>query len=122
MNKAKQGFHILAKTAVLAFKGSFYEGAEVRVRLNVPLGTVLEISILGAQGDPDSLKRAMRLFGEHALLEWNLVDEAGDPIPASADGMLAIDAGLAALIISEWTQAVRSVPRPLSEPSTSGST
>jgi len=52
------------------------------------------------------------------LMEWNLEDASGGPVPATGDGMLQIPLSLAMLIVQHWIEAVSAVPAPL--PETSG--
>jgi len=51
------------------------------------------------------------------LMEWNLEDASGEPVPANGAGMLQIPLSLAMLIVQHWIEAVSAVPAPLSETS-----
>ena len=58
------------------------------------------------------------LFGGDVLMDWNLEDDAGQPIPANGEGMLEIPLSLAMLVVQHWVEAVSGVSSPL--PETSG--
>jgi hypothetical protein len=68
-----------------------------------------------AQGEDQEVMA--RLFGQNVLMDWNLEDDDGQPIPADGDGMLAIPLELTNLIVQHWVEAVSGVPAPLEAPS-----
>ena len=110
----RKGFRLPEKTARITFEGTDYDGAEIRVLLSVTFGKFIALRE-SAQGE-DQEKMA-RLFGEDVLMDWNLEDADGKPIPADGDGMLAIPLELTNLVVQHWVEAVAGVPGPLSEPS-----
>ena len=109
-----KGFRIPAQTAHITFSGTDYDGAEIWVRLNVSFAHYIELR-KAAEGDDHALMA--KLFGAECLIEWNLEDDHGDPVPATGDGMLQIPLSLAMLIVQHWIEAVADVPAPLAPPS-----
>ena len=112
--KARKGFRIPDQTAHLTFSGTDYDGAEIWVRLNVSFAHYIALRE-AAEGD-DQAKMA-ELFGGEILMEWNLEDASGEPVPTTGDGMLQIPPSLAMLIVQHWIEAVSAVPVPLEPPS-----
>jgi hypothetical protein len=117
----KKGFRLPARTALLDFSGTEYDGAVVRVRLNVPLRLLLELQAI-EQGDSGEVKEGFLKFAREALVDWNLEGEDGQPIPATAEGILNVSTAFATYLISQWSQVVARPPAPLAGPSANGST
>jgi hypothetical protein len=115
----KKGFRIPDQTAHITFNGTDYDGAEIWVRLNVSFAHYIALRE-AAEGD-DQAKMA-ELFGSEVLMEWNLEDASGEPVPTTGDGMLQIPLSLAMLIVQHWIEAVSGVPAPLEPPSADFST
>ena len=114
-----RGYRIPKRTARIVFDGGEYEGAEVRTQLDVPIGLFLEIQDLV---NNDRALQVFERFGDGALVDWNLEDDNGKPIPATGKGMLAIPAALANIIIEQWVEAVANPPAPLPRSSGNGNT
>ena len=112
--KARKGFRLPERTAGITFEGTTYDGAEIRVRLSVTFAQFIALRE-SAQGEDQ--EGMARLFGDNVLMEWNLEDADGEPIPADGDGMLAIPLELTNLIVQHWVEEVAGVPAPLSRPS-----
>ena len=110
----RKGFRIPERTALINFQGTDYDGAEIRVRLSVTFAQFIALRE-SAQGEDQ--EGMARLFGETVLMDWNLEDADGKPIPADGDGMLAIPLELTNLVVQHWVEEVAGVPSPLSEPS-----
>jgi len=113
--KPRKGFRIPDQTAHITFSGTDYDGAEIWVKLNVSFAHYIALRE-AAEGDDQA--RMAELFGGEVLMEWNLEDASGGPVPATGDGMLQIPLSLAMLIVQHWIEAVSAVPAPL--PETSG--
>jgi hypothetical protein len=62
-----------------------------------------------AQDDLAALGEAFQRFGDHVLLEWNVVDAQGNPVPATGEGVLSQPPELVLDLIVQWTEA-RQVP------------
>ena len=112
--KEKKGFRIPERTALINFAGTDYDGAEITLLLSVSFAQFLALRE-SAQGEDQ--EGMARLFGENVLMEWNLEDDAGQPIPATGDGMLAIPLELTNLVVQHWVEAVAGVSAPLETPS-----
>ncbi len=56
-----------------------------------------------------------------ALVSWNLEDDAGEPVPATAAGVGALDSALFTRLLRAWLTGLVSVPPPLPRPSANGS-
>ena len=112
--QTKKGFRIPDQTAHITFSGTDYDGAEIWVKLNVSFAHYIALRE-AAEGD-DQAKMAS-LFGSEVLMEWNLEDASGKPVPATGAGMLQIPLSLAMLIVQHWIEAVSAVPAPLAETS-----
>ena len=112
--KARTGFRIPERTALITFEGTDYDGAEIQLRLSVSFAQFIALRE-SAQGEDQ--EGMARLFGDNVLMEWNLEDDAGQPIPATGDGMLAIPLDLTNLVVQHWVEAVAGVSAPLAPPS-----
>ena len=110
------GFRIPERTARLVFDGD-YQGLEVVVRLNIPLGVFLHIQDLITKGETGETLKA---FADVALLAWNMEDDGGQPIPAHAEGILRVDMDMATRIITEWHKVMVNPPDPLAVKSADG--
>lgn len=104
---SNMGFEIPKRTLDMTFKGTDYDGAEIKVRLDAPVGLLIEIQDLS-----DNPLKLYTKFGEALLLSWNL-EEEGVAIPIGAEGMSAIPSALANIIINSWIEAASAVPAPL---------
>ena len=101
------GFKLPQRTARLVFEGDF-EGAEVRVRLDQPLGALMQAQRLQAGRDTEGLCE----FLAGLLLDWNVEDDAG-PLPATVAGLMRCTPAFVNLLIDEWLKAQAIVPAPL---------
>ena len=114
-----KGFRIPDQTAHITFSGTDYDGAEIWVKLNVSFAHYIALRE-AAEGD-DQAKMA-ELFGSEVLMEWNLEDASGEPVPANGAWMLQIPLSLAMLIVQHWIEAVSGVEAPLEPQSSDFST
>jgi hypothetical protein len=99
---------------------SRWSGLEVVLR-GMTIAELEEIAALKEKvSDTSNLQQIMPLLDvlERALIEWNLEDERGEPIPTS--DLREQDMAMIMVIIAEWTQVVGDVPAPLSPPSPVG--
>ena len=110
----RKGFRLPERTAKINFQGTDYDGAEIQLRLSVSFAQFIALRE-SAQGEDQ--EGMARLFGETVLMDWNLEDADGEPIPSDGDGMLAIPLELTNLIVQHWVEAVSGVPAPLEPPS-----
>ena len=117
----KKGFRIPDKIAVITFEGTDYDGAEIRAKLNVNFRYFSEIQAAISEDSTNGL-RVAELFGDHALIDWNLEDDDGNPVPANAEGMTMIPVELVNLMVGNWAEAVSDIPDPLEKISSDIST
>ena len=69
--------------------------------------------------DGQRIKDAFSFFAQF-LVEWNLEEEDGTPIPCTPDGLLAQEYELVIAIINAWVSAVHNVSPSLKERSNDG--
>jgi hypothetical protein len=139
---AAPGFRPKRRVYVLDFTGdSELDGAIIRAR-GTSLGAVLGLGEMAeslrtvgpavtAGGDPDAqaealpaaLKALEGVFEPFlgALVSWNLVDDAGAPLPATRAGLLTLEPSHVMRIVTAWQKAVSDVPDALGKALTSGS-
>ena len=126
-DKRKKGYQLPPRTALVAFEGTDYDGAEVRLRLGGSLRAYFDI-VSGreaAEERPRTLEETEAVYRRFAerLVSWNLVDKSGDPIPATYDGLIDLDDMAFVFALIEASQnAVGGVSAPLVEPSANGAT
>lgn len=100
------GYRPERRVYLLRFEAPEMAGLTVRTRA-IPFGILTQAVKLGRQGltldDLDTVDRIFDSFAD-ALIEWNLLDEDGHPVPATADGLAAQDLDLVLTIIMAWTQ------------------
>ena len=56
------------------------------------------------------------------MIDWNLEDDDGNPVPANAEGMTMIPVELVNLMVGHWAEAVSDIPDPLEKTSSDIST
>lgn len=112
-------FRLQPRTALLQFEGH-YEGAEIRVRLNVPLETWFRVQAFLEEAKTDA-EKAIGLLAE-LLVSWNLQDEQGNDLPANREGIGQMYPDLLLLTLVQWYQAASEPSGPLASASVNGST
>lgn len=76
--------------------------------------------------DPDRLKRvaeavkALADFLLKAILDWNIEEDDGTPVPVNRDEILGLDPEAFMRVVDEWLDAVAGVSDPLSSTSSDG--
>ena len=113
------GFKIAAaseRRAVLVFEGD-YKGAEVPVRLNVPMQVFIEARKVT---DPPDWGPFLAMFVAEVVRGWTLEDDDGQPIPVSAERLAAVPVDFLMRLVTEWAGQVGSVAAPLVSPSSNG--
>jgi hypothetical protein len=111
VNGFNQAFRIPKRTARLVFIND-YEGAEVVVRLDVPVGTFLQINDMVSH---EQQLQVFEVFGEKILDSWNLSDDDGNTIEANGNGMNSIPIDLANQILQQWVEVAVQPSLPLDE-------
>ena len=113
------GFKIAAaseRRATLVFEGD-YKGAEVTVRLSVPMRVFIEARKTAESHDWEPF---LAMFVAEVVRDWNLEDNDGQPIPVSAEGLAAVPVDFLMRLVTEWAGQVGSVAAPLVSPSSNG--
>jgi len=110
----------------LRFEDEEYDGLVVKVR-STNVQRLLEFMrfLAGLSDDDltaDDVERLAGLFESFAevLQEWNVQDEAGEPVPATLEGVYTQDADFVMDIMRVWFQAVTQPPAPLPATSSAG--
>lgn len=102
------------------FEGTEIEGAEIVCVGRYRLGRILPFARMTESGDLADAETALRQFGDEVLVEWNLTDETGADLAATADGFLSLPMDLCLLIVNAWFARVTAVAAPLGQPSRNG--
>ena len=113
------GFKIAAaseRLAVLVFEGD-YKGAEVTVRLNVPMRVFIEARRVAASQDWEPF---LAYFVAEVVRGWNLENADGQPVPVTSDGLASVPLDFLMRLITEWANQVGSVAAPLVSASSNG--
>lgn len=125
------GFTPPRKVYVLDFAETELDGLEMRAR-SAPLGMMLQLGAsadhfegvpspeaMAALPDAEKLRLVKGSMGKlhelvdmysQVLVSWNYEDENGQPVPATAAGLLTLDPPHLMLIIRAWQAAVAAVP------------
>lgn len=103
----------------LQFEDAEMDGLEVRMR---GLSTGQYLDLVGLKQEAEGGGEAGELFGFMAerMVDWNVTEEDGTPVPADLEGIRAQDMAFSMAIVNAWTTAMAGVPAPLEQPSTSG--
>lgn len=95
----------------LEFDDAGYAGLVVICR-EPSLGAYLDLVGLAGASTMDGVRHALEQFGNDVLAEWNVTKD-GDPVPATAEGLLSLDRSFARAIFNAWQANVVRVPGPL---------
>ena len=85
-----------------------FEGAEIVCKLDVSIGTFIELQKLS--GKEDTVVESYKMFGDNILISWNFLDANNKAIPPNGQGMLALSPGLAVGILTAWTSQASGNP------------
>lgn len=105
------GFKPPRKIYNLDFTGTDYDGMQVRMR-GMTVGEQLDTSL-------DDLEAIIETVA-NLLIDWNIDDEKGNPVPANLEGLRTQDGPVASAIFHALTVAISGVPAPLPEGSQNG--
>jgi hypothetical protein len=105
-NRNGTGYQIPETIASLEFEGK-HDGLVVRASLDAPFGTVLRFEELnkGGDRDPDATRGLMQEFAKF-LLEWNIRDRNGAPVPADFDGLMSLPVTFVVDLMGAWSRAM----------------
>ncbi len=113
-------FRLPMRDAKIIFEeGTTFAGAEVKCRLDVSIGFLIDIGEL-AEGNQPQL--VYKKFGDEVLISWNLEDEGGKAISADGQGMRLVHTAFADALLKQWKEAATSISDPLEQQSKNGST
>lgn len=112
------GFKRNPKIYRLKWEDGDYAGLEVNIR-SLTMGQLIEAKSGKSASGKDGLEGTVELLADR-ILDWNLEDEDGTPVPATLEAMKGEDDDLILDIINRWMEAVSGVPAPLDETSNSG--
>ena len=90
-----------------------WSGAQVRARLTVPLRTFLAVMAAVDSNDAATLQPILRTWADDYLVDWNICDDRGRPIPATAEGFGTLPFLGAVGIVSSWLRAASETDLPL---------
>ncbi len=100
------GYQLPKQIITLDFEGTDWEGAEVKLRRSISLDTYLFYQALDVKkldGNAQLLKEALVKFGDELIDSWNLHDDAGEPIPADGEELIALgDTRFSLTLLMEW--------------------
>lgn len=106
----------------LRFEDPDMAGLVVRAR-SISLGQFLDVVGL-RDADPRQMARTDldKLFAAFAgaLLDWNLEEPEGTPVPATLEGLHGLEPDFVMAIIAAWLDAMAGVARPLGAASSNG--
>jgi len=110
------GYKLPKRTALVEFdEGHEYHGLRIELRLDIPMGLAFSFD-----REDVTVEQRLREFAAATLLGWNLEDDDGNPIPATADAFMQQPFAMGILLFEKWREATTGVPAPLVEPSANG--
>jgi hypothetical protein len=112
------GYRPKRKIYTLEFEDPDLDGLIVKVR-GLNTGQILDIDTAREDGGDEAIRGLLELLATQ-IVEWNVEDEEGQPVPATLDGIRAQELAFNMAIIDAWQNAVTGVPAPLEQPSTDG--
>lgn len=119
------GFKFKTREIILEFEEPF-EGLEIRCREDLTTDAYFDLiedidRLQRTEGDRESTRIALQMFCDRIALGWNAEDDAGEPIPLTAETLLTgVPVSLAIQLIPRWKQQMTGVSAPLGGESESG--
>ncbi len=92
-------------------------GGEIEVWADVSMDTYFELKRLIADEEGELLAG---YFGDHILIDWNLVGEDDEALPPNGAGMNALGASMSLAIVVDWFDSLDKVSDPLEPNSSNG--
>lgn len=113
------GFQRKRKIYKLDFSDTEYDGLEVKVS-GLTTGEYLDIIGLSVTEEDGSAETdgMLQMFARH-LMYWNLEDD-GEPVPATYEGIKSNDLAMNLFIVNAWTNAIGDVPKSAGKESPNG--
>lgn len=113
-----EGFTPPKTIYVLDFDGTELAGLKAKMR-GGKLGAAFEVApLVGADLDnltSENTKAALAQYEDMAahLVEWNILDDTGNKVPATLDGLKTLEVRHVNMIAEAWQRAQVGVPGPL---------
>lgn len=109
------GFQMPTRSVTVFFSDGEYAGLEVELRVNVDMDFYFEALAWEQMTGADEIRTYARGWAEKVLVDWNLVDAAGEKIPATPEGFTSnFEPYAIGLVIGKWLEQVGRVAGPLS--------
>lgn len=112
------GFRPKRRIYDLQFEDPDMEGLEVKIR-HVDTGQSLALDSAISSGGEDGVRVCLDLLAEN-MIEWNVEDDNGQPVPVTMDGLLSQELDFNLAIVNAWREAILGVPAPLDSASPDG--
>ena len=112
------GYKPKQKIYKLDFTGTDHEGLQVSIR-GLNTGQYMDLFVAKSEAEAGGETTRLLQIMASRLVGWNVEDEADLPVPATLDGIKAMDLDFNLAIVNAWTTAMAGVSAPL-EPSSSG--
>lgn len=111
-SRKHEGFRVEKRTAIVDFaEDSPWHGVEAKVITSIPFEALFWFQKNVADATTDTTVKAIRLFGDEYLIEWNVCDDDGKPYPTTGDGVCAVaDYDLITSLMAGWIEAVTNPP------------
>lgn len=105
----------------LVFADGQHEGLDVTMK-SLPLGEFFTLQDLRvrAADDPDAARKVISAMAD-LIVSWN-VEDNGEPVPPTAEGLMKFDMSFLLDIIRAWVEAVTNVPNHSQPASNAGAT
>jgi len=102
----KKGFRVARRDALLTFPDtSEYFGAEITAKLDVNVAMFLEFQGINDGASAEELRSAFLLFGDSVIIDWNLEDDDGDPVPPTGAGFMTLPPSFCTAVIGAWADS-----------------
>lgn len=116
-------------TILIEIEGGDYDGTQIRARKRVPLKEVFRYRRAIRSGETDDEgapvynEATAREWADTYLIDWNLDDAEGRPIPVSGDAFVSeLPADLTDIIMEQWFNLLTGPDPNLPAPSSDGDT
>ncbi|HSW43156.1 MAG TPA: hypothetical protein VLM76_11665 [Patescibacteria group bacterium] len=98
--------------ARLDFAEGYWAGADVEVRLTVPLALYFAILEAVDGGNVAVLRGALQTWATEVLVGWNLHDRHGAPVPATPAGFESLPLVMSMDLVRTWLNKVPEIDLP----------
>tara|TARA_Y100001951_G_C11292315_1_gene273071 strand:- start:2194 stop:2574 length:381 start_codon:yes stop_codon:yes gene_type:complete len=105
------------REALIEFEDLDLNDSELRCKLDVPLGTMLEIESLMSNNE---VRAGFEKFAKEVLISWSFIDANNKDIPADEKGIMQLPFNIALKLVEGWLLAVQQIPLANSSPSQNG--